>query len=359
MIFTINSAIEGLNKSSSLTPAIKQQLLGEALFMRAFCYFYLVNLYGDVPLVWSTDWTLNSSLNRISKQEIYSQIVEDLKMSKNLLNSNFLGSDVRSVSSERVRPTKWVAIALLARVYLYIGDFVNAEIEASGLLDNNTLFSLCPLGDVFKSNSKEAIWQLKPVTTSPSNTWEGFLFVLPAAGPNTSTYPVYLSNYVLNSFETGDDRKVNWVKSVSVGPNIYSYPNKYKIGRGNAALSEYSTIFRLAELYLIRSEARIQQNKIGGAQDDLNIIRKRANLPSTSANGKNSIIAAIYQERKVELFTEWGHRWFDLKRSGNVNSVMTLVTNEKGGIWNLNWQWYPIPQYELEKDPNIIQNDGY
>ncbi len=62
-------------------------------------------------------------------------------------------------------------------------------------------------------------------------------------------------------------------------------------------------------------------------------------------------LTALYHERQVELFTEWGHRWLDLKRTKRIDAVMAPVTQQKGGAWNSNWQWYPLPQSEIQTDP--------
>ena len=82
-------------------------------------------------------------------------------------------------------------------------------------------------------------------------------------------------------------------------------------------------IFRLAEQYLIRAEARAHLNKLTEAASDLNTIRTRAFLPNTSAATQSELYLAIAQERKIELFAEWGHRWYDLKRTGKAIEVMT------------------------------------
>jgi len=363
LIFITNAAIDGLNSSSTLTPAVKQQLLGEAKFMRAFCYFYLVNLFGDVPLVLSTDWKANTSLTRASKAQVYQQIIDDLKDAQNLLHTDYLMSDALTPypanSMERTRPTKWAAAALLARVYLYTGDYPNAETQATMVIDSSALYVLSGLDSVFLKNSTEAIWQLQPVGTGTnSNTGEGRIFILPPSGP-AFDFPVYLSTDILNSFESGDQRRVHWVDSVATAGTIYYFPFKYKIGAVTTTTQEYCMVLRLAEQYLIRAEARIQQNDIGGARNDLNIIRARAGLGNTSANDKPSLLAAMLQERRVELFTEWGHRWLDLKRTNTVDAVMSLVTPTKGGTWATTAQLYPIPLTELKTAPQLAQNPGY
>ncbi len=360
IIFTANSTIEGLNNSHDLTPSVKRQLLGEAKFMRAFSYFYLVNLFGDVPLVITTDWKANTTLARAPQSKVYQQIITDLQDAQILLSSNYLDAGLINTTTARVRPTKWAAAALLARTYLYTGDWAGADSAATAVINNSSLYSLNTLNGVFLKNSTEAIWQLQPVGTGiQSNTGEGALFILPLSGPNVSDYPVYLSNNVVNSFEAGDQRKSNWVDSVTAGGTTYYYPYKYKIGKVNTGTQEYIMILRLGEQYLIRAEARAQQNNSSGAQADLNTIRTRAGLPNTAANDKPTLLAAILHERQVELFTEWGHRWFDLKRTKAIDAVMNIVAPQKSGTWAPYKAWYPIPQAEIDKDQNLTQNMGY
>jgi starch-binding outer membrane protein, SusD/RagB family len=368
-IFLINSAIEGLNTNIKLTPSVKFQLLGEAKFLRAFSYFYLVNLYGDVPLVLSTDWTLNALLGQTSTIQIYDQMIADLISAQSLLSDKYLKGDAltpyEAGAQERVRPTIWAATALLSRVYLYIGDWINAELEATRVISNSGLFKLESLKNVFTKNNNEAIWQLQPVgNNSNSNTGEGKLFVLPNGGPNTGNNPVYLSGNLLTSFELNDQRAElgNWINKIIVGTNTYYYPYKYKVGNVITSTKEYPTIFRLAEQLLIRAEARAQLNKVSDALADLNTVRSRAGLPAANAAiDKPSLLLAILRERQVELFTEWGHRWFDLKRTGKIDGVMTVATSKKvsGATWRPFQALYPIAEYEIDKNPNLQQNYGY
>ena len=103
-------------------------------------------------------------------------------------------------------------------------------------------------------------------------------------------------------------------------------------------------------------EARLKQNKLSGAIDDLNSIRIRAglvNIPQTLS--QSEVAAALVQERRIELFCEWGHRWFDLKRSGQANTVLQPL---KPG-WTSNAQLWPLPTADLINDPNLTQNAGY
>jgi hypothetical protein len=376
-IYTCNSAIEGLTKSSTLTPSVKQQLLGEAKFMRAFFYFYLVNLYGDLPLALTSDYRVTSALPRSSKTLVYQQIINDLKEAQALLSNSFLNGALKNYSSapQRVRPSSWAATALLARAYLFAGEYALAEQQSNILINNTTLFSLSNLFNVFLNaglgTNKEAIWQLQPVNTNGTsddywNTEDARLFVLTAnpVGVNYD-HPVFLSPQLLSAFESGDQRAVlgNWINEYTDGSGTYYFSYKYKIGDpvNGTFPTEYLTVFRLAEQYLIRAEARAQLNNINGAQADLNAIRTRAGLPSTTPSDKTSLLAAILHERQVELFCEWGHRWLDLKRTGNIDAVMNVVTPLKasGAIWQSYQQLYPIPVGDVLASPNLTQNIGY
>ena len=357
IIFVANSAIDGVSNSPSLTPSIKQQLLGEAKFIRAFCYFYLVNLYGDVPMVTTTDFKENSSLSRSNKNLVWSQIIADLNDAKSLLSEKYLDADMLSVSTERVRPTKWAATALIARAYLYTQKWDSAVAASTEIINNSSLFYLNTVSEVFLKNSTEAIWQLQPVIFG-QNTPDAWLYIIPLSGPS-NTHPVFLSDNLINSFEANDRRRANWIDSVLVGGEIYHFAYKYKSAVLNASIAEYEMVFRLAEQYLIRAEARSNQGDLFGGASDLNMIRNRAGLVSESFGTQGDLLSAIQQERRSELFTEWGHRWLDLKRTSLVDSVMNVVSFVKGTKWSSNWQLYPISLSELQKDSKLVQNEGY
>jgi hypothetical protein len=365
LIYACNAAIKGLEASTTLTPSVRKQLLGEAKFIRAFFYFYLVNLYGDVPLVLTTDYTVNTVIPRTPTTDVSRQIIADLQSAQEQLADGYMDADVVTSSAERLRPCRAAATALLARVYLYAKQWSNAEAQSTAIISNTSVYDTVPLNKVFLKNSKEAIWQLQPVSTgSIVNSAESYFFVLSFAPKGLSNqHPVYLSNALLSSFETNDQRNINgtWVNVYTDISGSYYYPYKYKdvtTGDGNSP-TEYTMMLRLGEQYLIRAEARAQQNNISGAQSDLNVIRHRAGLSNTAASGQASLLAAILHERQVELFSEWGHRWLDLKRTGNIDAVMTIATPLKGGTWSSYKQFYPIQQNELLKNPRMTQTAGY
>ena len=355
LIYQANSAIAGINNSTSgISNAVKVEALAEAKFLRAFCMFYLVNLWGDVPMPLSTDMTVNNSLTRSPKALVYQQIIADLTEAKASLLADYSFS-----SSQRTKPNKYTAAAMLARVYLYTQDWANAEANASMVINASTLYGLLSAADmsgIFYKNNKEAILQLDAPPSGISGagfTSEGQYYNL-----GSTTAPYYqLTTDLINAFEAGDLRLTNWVgKNTYLGTTYYR-PGKYKsITTNTTATGEYCTYLRLAEQYLIRAEARAQQNNFSEAAADINLIRNRAGLVNTAAAAnQSSILLAIEKERRVELFGEYGHRFFDLKRTGRADAILA---GQKTG-WTANAALYPIPKTELLNNTRLTQNPGY
>lgn len=339
-IYESNAVLEGVANSNGVSAGTRQQLQGEAKFLRAFCFFYLTNLFGEVPLTTTTNYLTNDQLAGATQQQVYHQIIADLLDAQALLSDSY-------VSSERIRPNKAAATALLARVYLYTKDWQDAVTQATAVI-NDPAYTLVPLNQVFLKNSQEAIWQMQPVLPG-YNTFDGQVFILTTAPTNYS-----LTGALMHAFENGDNRKTNWTDSIAIGSNTYYFPYKYKI-KTNTTVTEYYTVLRLAEQYLIRAEARAQLNDVNGAEADLNMIRNRAGLPNTTAATGTDLLNAIQQERRVEFFTEWGHRWLDLKRTGQADAVLGNFKSN----WKTTGQLYPIPQQDVANDHNLKQNAGY
>ncbi|UPT69969.1 MAG: RagB/SusD family nutrient uptake outer membrane protein [Flavobacterium sp. JAD_PAG50586_2] len=151
-------------------------------------------------------------------------------------------------------------------------------------------------------------------------------------------------------------RRNHWVNALTDGTNTWYHSFKYKQQMNTGTTEEYSIVMRLPEMYLIRAEARARQGFLTGATDDLDVIRNLAGLPNTTAVTQQEILDAILRERRVEFFTEGGHRFFDLKRAGQLDTVLTPV---KPG-WNAYEALFPLPQNELLLNPNMLpQNPGY
>lgn len=369
-MYTINGSIEALADNKDLTPTVNKRLLGEAYFLRGFNYFYLANLYGDVPLVLSSVYKSNTRIARSSVSDVYNQIISDLNKAATLLDNAYVLADRMTSSSKRIIPNLAAVNALLARVYLYQKNYTAAESAASKVITESSLYALTDISAAFLANSKETIWAMQPVNLG-YNTFEAQLLTLPSGGPDYAR-PAYLSTSLMNAFEPGDDRKNKWVASVKVGGMTYPYASKYKTTYidGSKNFIEYPIVLRLAEQYLIRAEARNEQGNAGGAVDDLNALRahRRAAatidvptpLPNLSSSlSKEQLKSIILNERRVELFTEWGHRWFDLKRSGTMDAVMIEAEKYKGGTWSSYKALYPIPVSEILVNPALTQNVGY
>ena len=343
-IYAANAIFEGVDASSSIAVSDKNQLQGEALFVRAITHFYLLNLFGDVPYVATTAYVYNSTIPRMSTEVVYQKIISDLETAIPLLAVNYSSAD-------RTRPNRATAQALLARVYLYHGDFAEAANMASAVLNDTSNYIWDDnLDAVFLKESTSTIWQLASGSEG-ANTYEGSTFIFFSGPPEL----VALSDNFVSQFETNDLRQSHWIKTVTEGGGLWYHPYKYKQDITSGSSLEYSIIFRLAEQYLIRSEARARQGEILGAGEDLNKIRHAAGLPDTDATTATGLLEAILQERKVELFTEHGHRFFDLKRFGKLDAVL----GTKPG-WNATDQLWPLPQSELLANPFLKpQNSGY
>jgi hypothetical protein len=348
-IYQANSCLDALENPNGVSQSLINQLIGECKFLRAFCYFYLTNLWGDIPMPLTSDWNKTYLVQRTAKADVYNQIISDLKDAQQLLPADYAIS-----GNERIRANKFAATALLARVYLYQQDWTNAETQSTEVINSTGLYNLVNnLNNVFLKNSSEAILQFQPNNKSYPYTVNEPNVIL---GP-----PVYyLTNSLINSFDSSDKRKSSWTKATSFSGTTLYMPYKYKISFGSAGgtVQEYYMVLRLAEQYLIRAEARAHLNKFSEAEADLNIIRNRAfGTPNlTTANDQASLLLAIEKERQWEFFAEWGHRWFDLIRTNRANAVLSGI---KGTNWQPTDQLYPIPVSELQKNPNLTQNDGY
>ncbi|OQP58218.1 hypothetical protein A3860_07795 [Niastella vici] len=359
-IYQCNDLIEGLTGKNSITPALHDQLLGEAYFLRAFSYFYLVNLYGEVPLVLSTDYTKSANMPRTAVTDVYNQIVDDLQNAQNLLKVAYVTTP--EFPNARVRVNRLAVRALQARIYLYLGQWANAAAAASEVIQSGVYQLETDLLQTFRYNSMETILQFMPVLET-YNTAEGGWFV--PINPNGRP-ALTLSDSLLKYIEPGDKRKTNWVRTVTVSSKQYNSPFKYKLNTATPR-EEYNMVLRLAEQYCIRAEARAMLDQLPDAVNDLNTIRKRAGLPDlTNITTQTQAMAAVEQERRMELFAEWGHRWFDLKRwparsatHPNDKRIDEIMSAYRPTYWKTTAAFWPIPSDEITRNPALVQNEGY
>jgi starch-binding outer membrane protein, SusD/RagB family len=343
-IYQCNAVLQGVAASDGLEQSDKDKLRGEALFIRGLLHLYLVNIFGDIPYITTTDYNLNSTVSRMSTANVYEHIIADLTQASVLLPGDY-------TSPDRAKPNKFSAHALLARAYLSAGFWTEAANEASVVLNQSGTYTMGSVPGTFLKDSPSTIWQLA-TPADGQNTDEAVSFIFTDAPP----YFVALSEELVTAFEPGDQRKEHWVGSVSDGTNNYYFAYKYKQVDNTGSSLEYPIMLRLSEQYLIRAEARAKQGDLTGAKEDLDSIRLFAGLGNTTAGTQEAIIAAIVRERRVEFFTEHGHRFFDLKRN---NSLDASLSPTKPG-WNASDGLLPIPDTEITLNPQLApQNPGY
>ncbi|WP_121667546.1 RagB/SusD family nutrient uptake outer membrane protein [Mesonia aquimarina] len=348
-IYSINAFLEGVTTSEALPPEFVKRAQGEALALRAFSYLYLTELYGAVPLAQGTAYQENAQLERSPQVDVYNFILSDLLQAREHLEDH-------GISNPGIRTRIGAAAveSLLARVYLYQQAWPEAEKAADAVLAEGSYTLENDLNAAFLADSAEAIWQLLP-TDPRFNTWQGQYYIL-TGSPETPLAPASLAmrEELVNAFDAQDLRKQAWIGSLNEGGNTYAYPFKYKQKQQGEPM-EYNMMLRLAEIYLIRAEARLEQGKISEARSDLNMIRTRAGLADFTGQGEAALRAELYHQRRLELFAEGGHRWIDLKRWNRAGTVLAPLKP----AWDPHDKLYPIPASELLKNPNLDQNEGY
>lgn len=342
-IYRCNAILEQLGNSVALSVETRNTLTGEMKMVRALHYFYLIGLFGDVPHVLSTEYSRNATLGRSPVAEIWAQIITDLEDAKRLLPESYRGGG-------KTRPNKWTAASLLSRVYLYAGEYTDAEAVSSSVISSG-VYQLEPnVLSVFTINNSETIWEIAPPNNF-GNTSEAAVFLPPNSGvlPPVLLYPEFES-----LFHTFDARRA-WIGGGAIenGQGVM-HPYKYRQLQYDP-VGEYLVVLRLAEQYLIRAEARIHMSDMKGARTDINTLMMRAGIDTLTTVDDNLLMEILREERRKELFSEWGHRWFDLGRWGIRDDVLRQL---KPG-WTTTSSLFPIPQEQLLYNPNMIQNPGY
>jgi len=364
-----NTVINNVNNVTDpdLTATRKSQIIAEASFIRAFIYFQLVQLWGDVPLILTSVESFDLEIlpllfpPRTPMSEVYTQIIADLNTALpnvpvSALNKNFV--------------TKGAVNAMLAKVYATqephdwnkVLQYCN-EVIAGG-------YSLLPdydqLWDNAHENSAESIFEINYEGTNASGNWGASMFI----GMDWKKFNIP-SNDLVAAFDAENDnvRKTASIIFMDVtgkwsDPNwpqtAYPFINKYRI---NTSPSPQNYIFlRLADILLLKAEALNETGNVTGAATLINMIRSRVGLPNTTAGDQSAMRLALEKERRLELAFE-GCRWFDLKRTGRAIEV---INNAKGPDGQkIGYQLtaermlWPIPQAEMDKNSKLVQNDGY
>ncbi|MEA1784844.1 RagB/SusD family nutrient uptake outer membrane protein [Arenibacter sp. GZD96] len=338
---TINRANNVIQKvplvnDESFSQADRNRIIGEAYFIRALAYFDLARTFGGVPIITqpTISPTDNSGIGRNTLAETYAQVLSDLETAEPLLPQ----------TTDRFRATQKTVWGLKSRFYLYQENWALAEDFATRLIDDNDYELVAPYNAFFADdvrgtvesvfeifyngttevNNHRAQWQ--PQTRGGTRQW----------APNDSIVALLNNPDIGGNRNTiiAQDNQGRWY-----GDLYYRVP-----------ASDPSYVIRIAEIYLIRAEARAQQGKLNEALTDLNAVRARAGLPNSSAISQVDILLAIENERRVEFLQE-PHRWFDLVRTGRAPEVLNLS--------DANRFIMPIPIDQILADDSLVQNPGY
>ena len=342
---TINIANHVITKvpavnDPNLSTSLRNQLTGEGYFIRALSYFDLARTWGGVPITLTptTSTTSKDSIKRSTTAQVYAQVISDLNAADSLLPL--------PTTPNPVRANKETAWALKARYYLYQQNWALAENYASQVIADTKNYSLLtPYSSFFQPASaiatRESVFELSYSATY-TNAHRGY-WQPPANGGTRQWAPNDSFLALVNNPLIGGNRSV-LVAKTSAG---LWYGNLYY----RSPATDPAYVIRIAELYLIRAEARAQQNELSNALADLNAIRARAGLAASTVVIQNDILLAIENERRIEFAFE-PHRWFDLVRTGRAEAVL--------GITDPNKLVFPLPVMDVGLSKgNLPQNPGY
>ena len=338
VINDVNNVIAALDKVNN---ASKDKVEGEAKFIRGASYFELVRLFGKayndgtpttnlgVPIVLTPTKGADASnmVSRATVTAVYTQVIADLT-----------DAEAKLPASNGFYANKYAAAAMLARVYLQKGDYANAASAANRVITSsgktltaNYVDAFPEIGGSAASNTSEDVFAIQVTSQSGSNGFHQFYAPSSYGGRGDAE----ISDAWIASYESGDKR-------------LNTYDSSKWIGKFSNQFGNISVI-RLAEMYLIRAEANLRlepASPVGGVTPtaDLATVRSRVGLPSVTAT-----LANILKERKYEFAFE-GFALHDAKRTQtNIGSI----------AWNADKLVFPIPQREMDANPNLVQNPGY
>jgi starch-binding outer membrane protein, SusD/RagB family len=349
-----------LSSYTSSNPAsVQQKFLGEAYFLRAFTYFYISRIWGDVPQVLETlpDPTLGQQLPRTPANVILDQAVKDLEAAIPKLPWTVSATD------KAVRATRGAAYALLAHIYAWRGDYEKAAPATDSVIMKGG-YAYVPRANftsIFKGQSSEGIFEI-----SQNKTNEGYATGI---GTRTSKAPYLLSNtgnsnmpldvntlYSRFYTDTVNDLRVKkgFAFLGTTDPITIKYSDNSFVtytGTNNTSpvVLHNIVVFRLADIKLLRAEALAATGNMGGARTILNEVRLLAGLGASTATDAN-LFEAIIDERGRELFLE-GHRFYDLVRLAKKTGILKFAS---GSITRITTSEFQQGKYIWPIDPSMI-----
>ncbi|QQS95251.1 RagB/SusD family nutrient uptake outer membrane protein [Sphingobacterium spiritivorum] len=329
---------------------LKKQLLGQSHALRAIAYFYLVRIWGEVPLITEPYESVEQDLfvKQNTTAEVLAKVEEDLLFATENCASSYSGA------RNRVLITKGAAYAYLTQLYMWQKKYDKAIAAAQNILGDPqySLVAMSDWNDIFvKGSSTESIFEV-----GYNETQTNGLRILYAIGSDSDYVP---STSFIASIEQGDLRKARIYDVTQVQPRkIWKFFGQGFNDESADPSSNNIVLTRLADIILLKAEAHAQLQQPTEALELLNRIRRRAGLSvmdEASANNLyGNLVNAILHERSIELCFE-GHRWFDLVRTGKAISTMKPI-NGLADERNLVW---PIHESAVLRNPNLNQNEFY
>lgn len=344
MSYIASFLYEGL-EAIDITESEYVEITAAASFLRAYAYFVGAYTYGGIPIVTTTIVDDNRVIPRASFEETLAFVESELIYALDKLPEESFNSG---------EATNGAVKALLARFYLYTENWAEAEKYATDVIEGN--------------GAKDYVLEAEFENVIADFSTESILEIVYSANDNPGTS----TNFSINNLFVGrreiipSNEMVVALKNDGGDRNIVlEYDGSNTRGSDNGyTIVRYGPfdnvqLIRLAEIYLIRSEARAHLNNISGeesAESDINSIRERANVPRIQGTSTNQMLLAIENERRMELCFE-GHRWFDLVRTGRAKTVMDEFTSN----WNDKDELWPVPLREITNNPSLknAQNPGY
>jgi hypothetical protein len=348
-----NAAYDAINRTNQLiqkVPGITQvsaterdEILGEAYFLRALHYHNLVKLWGGVPLrLEPSDAPADAaSITRSTAVEVYTQIRADLDQAEQLITN----------TDQTRQGSLGAAYSLDARVRLYQRDWAGAE-AAAATVEAMGYDLASDFNDLFTASGDDTDEDIFRVTFTPAqDNFVGYYYLTRSLGgryeaaPTTSIIAAFdpASLGVIANYHPTDTRGI---KSVA-RDGSRTYSPKFNTAVGDEDIH----VIRFAEVILIRAEALAQLNRLSEAVDEYNRLRVRAGLAPEANTGRTQadVLTAIARERRLELAFE-GDRWPDLVRTGQATTVLGITADKT---------LFPIPQREIDTAPGITQNPSY
>lgn len=310
--------------------SVKNNIEGQAYFLRAFAYFDLVQYFGEVPLHLSPVTTLDeTALPLSSVEEVYARIISDATMAVDLLPDK--------ATQEPGRATSGSAKTLLGNVYITREEWAEAETILKTVTGYTLLTDYADVFNPAMKNNSESIFevQFKQGTEGfASNFFYTFLVQpisaeeitavtgIPEVARTIEGYNIPTPD-IINAYEPGDLREDASIGYISASGELYPYIKKYAHAHELTNNTDDNwPVYRYSEVLLFLAEALNEQNRVIEALSYLNQVRNRAGVGNSSASSQTEVRDAILKERRVELAFE-NKRWLDLVRSSTAEQVMT------------------------------------